>query len=496
MTATTDTRKPQVSDLAHLAEGELLAEAAETEAVLREAAVHQLRVAYQWAVSHPGLDATEAPRGASLPGVLTEPETLGGAGTPLVAAFTSEPLGVAMGCSPAGARSLMADALDLHHRLPLLWDQVQAQLVPVWKARRVAARARELSVPAAVWVDRQVAGRVSSLGAAALDRLVAEAAARCDGEAQAETERSSRAGRDVRLVHADPRVYSGTSQLHAIGDTLDLTRFHDVVCAEAEALGALGDTDDLRVRKAKALGVIADAQARLDLAGLLADETAPQHVTHDAAARANARRAAMGRRDAKVRLYLHASLADVVTAASEHASDGTRTGTVEGLGPATLDTLREWAGRARVTIQPVIHVAADDRWSVDAHDPPPQMAEEVRLRDETCVFPWCARPARQCDLDHRAPYETRHGGTCEETGGHASGGPPGRGDPCGGPPGDANPPTGTTPGNLAPLCRRHHRAKTARAWSYERTDPGTYLWTGPAGLAALVTPRGTLGVPG
>ena len=45
------------------------------------------------------------------------------------------------------------------------------------------------------------------------------------------------------LVHSDPHRYTGTSELRAIGDTLDLTRFHDVVCAEAEALGALGDTD-------------------------------------------------------------------------------------------------------------------------------------------------------------------------------------------------------------------------------------------------------------
>ncbi len=46
---------------------------------------------------------------------------------------------------------------------------------------------------------------------------------------------------------------------------MDLTRFHDLVCAQAVALAALGDTDSLEVRKAKALGVIADHQAALDL---------------------------------------------------------------------------------------------------------------------------------------------------------------------------------------------------------------------------------------
>ena len=91
---------------------------------------------------------------------------------------------MALGCSPASASTLLADALDLHHRLPLLWDQAQAQTVPVWKARRVATRTRHLSFDAARWVDRQLAGRASRLGDAALDRVVAEAAARCDGKDQ------------------------------------------------------------------------------------------------------------------------------------------------------------------------------------------------------------------------------------------------------------------------------------------------------------------------
>ena len=462
MPAAAPVKEPQVDDLAHLTVAALLAEASETEAVLREAEVHRLRLAYQWAVAHPALDAVETAQGPALPHVLTAPETLGGPGTPAVAAFTAEPFGVALGCSPASAASLLADALDLHHRLPLLWDQVSAQLVPVWKARRVAARTRDLSADAARWVDRQVAGRVSSLGAAALDRLVAEAAARSGGEAAADRELSARAGWDVVLEHPDPRVYSGTSELRAVGDTLDLTRFHDVVCAEADAMAVLGDTDDIGIRKAKALGVIADAQARLDLTSLL---HASDHGDDRAEAETEAaRRSAMVRRDVKVRLHLHASLADVLT---DGADGAVATGAVEALGPVTLERIRQWAGRSRITVQPVLHVAADDRWSVDAHDPPPRMAEQVRLRDEHCIFPWCTRPARQCDLDHREPYD----------------------------PGDGGPPSATTPANLGPLCRRHHRAKTAGRWSYERIDSGTYLWSGPAGLAVLVTPRGTLRVP-
>jgi hypothetical protein len=454
MQSTRATTDPQVTDLTELAESALLAEATEIESVLREGEVHKLRIAYQWAVAHPALDACETPDGPALPAVLCEPETLGGAGTPAVAAFTAEPLAVAVGCAPASVSGLLADTLDLHHRLPLLWDHTRALLVPVWKARRVASRTRHLSAEAARWVDRQVAGRVSSLGVAALDRLVAEAVARCDAEVLEHAERSAHARWDVVLLHPDPHHYSGTSELLATGDTLDLARFHDVVCAEAEALAALGDTDTLGVRKAKALGVIADTQARLDLTSLIGSTDPDAYDT--------ARREALDRRDAKVRIYLHASLADVV------ADVTGATGTAEALGPVTLDRIRNWAGRSRVTIQPVLHVASDDRWSVDRHDPPPRMADQVRLRDEACVFPWCGRPARQCDLDHRESYED---------------------------PGDGGPPGQTSPDSLAPLCRRHHRAKTAGRWRYERTGPGSYLWTAPGGLVVLVTPRGTVSSP-
>jgi hypothetical protein len=57
----------------------------------------------------------------------------------------------------------------------------------------------------------------------------------------------------------------------------------------------------------------------------------------------------------------------------------------------------------------------------------------------------------------------------------------------GGPPGQ------TSPDRLAPLCRRHHRAKTAGRWRYRRrADDSSYEWHGPHARTYLVTPLGTL----
>ena len=53
-----------------------------------------------------------------------------------------------------------------------------------------------------------------------------------------------------------------------------------------------------------------------------------------------------------------------------------------------------------------------------------RIAEAVALRDLSCVFPWCTRPARKlkpdehpCDCDHVIPYRDDGTGTFAITGG-------------------------------------------------------------------------------
>ncbi len=130
------------------------------------------------------------------------------------------------------------------------------------------------------------------------------------------------------------------------------------------------------------------------------------------------------------------------------------------LGPVLMGRLTGWLMTAgKVTIQPVVDTAAIA--AVDAHDPPARMAAAVRLRDETCVFPGCGRAAEVCDLDHIDPYVTMD-----------DGGPPGQ----------------TSPDRLAPVCRRHHRAKTFGHFSYRRLADGSYEWTLPTGHTVTTDP--------
>ena len=249
-----------------------------------------------------------------------------------------------------------------------------------WKTRRVAADTRSLPFEAARWVDQQLAARVDGFGMPTIERLVALAAARFAPEEQAEKEEAHRAQHHVTLTHPRPGEFAGTSCLEAAGDTHDLTAFYALVCEEAKRLGRLGDTDDYETRKAKALGIIAGRQGALELTDEAPDG---RQVT---------------RRPVQTNLYVHVSLADLAT---HHAGDPV-VGEVEKLGPATLDLIRSWLDDSKARILPVLDLNRTDD-AVDRHDPPPWMRELVILRDRHCVFPWCGRDARACDLDHIVP---------------------------------------------------------------------------------------------
>ena len=413
----------------------------------------KLRLAAQWCVLHPATADTGVATwaGDSLPGVLNQDESLGGEGTPAVSAFAPEPVAAALGVSTLTGMKLIADALDLQHRLPRIWRLVEALAVEPWKARQVAQATHVLSKAAAAYVDEMLAPRLASCGFTAIQTAVASAIAKFHPELLEQREKQGKKGWHVTLRHPAPGDFDGTSYLDVAGDTLDLTDFHDLVLDQAAALKALGDTDDLEIRKAKALGVIASQQATLDLTALTGDDDTP--VGETVATTPVRRRQTV--------LYAHASLTELLHLGEEGV------GEVERLGPATVEKIRDWLRRSdHVVIRPVLDLNSCP--AVDGHDPSEEIREIVILRDGHCVFPWCTVDARATDIDHIEPYVPMD-----------EGGPPGQ----------------TNPHNLACLCRRHHRCKTSSRWRYRRRPDGTYEWHGPHGRSYLVTPLGTLEIP-
>ena len=106
--------------------GELLDCATEALRTRRLAEVAELKLAIEWAILH------AHPRDDRDPMI-----TPGGDGTPAVREHAIPELAMARETHPATTRALLADALDLVHRLPRTWAIVQAGSCEPWVARKV-----------------------------------------------------------------------------------------------------------------------------------------------------------------------------------------------------------------------------------------------------------------------------------------------------------------------------------------------------------------------
>ena len=239
---------------------------------------------------------------------------------------------------------------------------------------------------AAGFVDAQVAAVAGRVGAAQLDRLVAETIKRFDlaGVDPAADPEDGYLHVDPRhaTIHDDDVHYAGTMRFEAeldIADALDLDR---ALAHGAATLKALGSDAPLDARRSAALGDLARTQTALDLAGAGADR---QHLP--------------AAREVVLHAHFDASLDGLATVFGP-------TGRLEeGQRLVLLDQVKDWCGdsRTKVTVKPVIDLNAD--LSTPAYEVPDRIREQVILRDRTCVFPWCTRPARGCDIDHVIEYD-------------------------------------------------------------------------------------------
>jgi hypothetical protein len=260
-------------------------------------------------------------------------------------------------------------------------------------------------------------------------------------------------------IDHDQVSFAGTSRVHGELDLADALDLEDAVQRGAEQLKVLGNEETLDVRRSLAVGMLARGQQALEF-----DETGVSagSTTSGSGFEARfARTSTTGVRD--VVLYVHLS-EDAL-----RSGDPDAPAWVENAGGqlVTAGQVAQWCGvsagsttqAAKVTVKPVVDL--NQPLSSAGYQPSAAVVEHVRLRDRTCVHPWCQRPARSCDLDHIVPWDPD--------------GPPGQ----------------TTTPNLALLCRRHHRLKTHGGWTYTMIQPGAFLWRSPYGHTWLRDRTGT-----
>jgi hypothetical protein len=428
---------------------ELLALAREQKAAEERAAAELLVTAAQWADLHPPESIHDA-ASFSVPAAGWEhEEPIAGDGCPLVAEFCIAELGGVLGLSTTAAKKLIGQALELRHRLPRLWAQVHAGRVPAWRARSVAETtihsSPALTKEAAAFVDAQVAAVAGKVSPAQLDRLVAEAIKRFDLALP-----DPAADPEDGWLHVDPRHvtidtqevhFAGTMRVEAEVDMADAIDLDRVLAQGAATQAALGSTESLDVRRAKALGDLARTQTALDL--------------HTSGAGTVAKTEDADRLPAAREVVLHAHFDATLDGLSTVFGPTGRL--EEGQRLVLLDQVKSWCAdsRTKVTVKPVIDL--NTQLHIDAYKVPDRIREQIVLRDRTCVFPRCTTPARSCDIDHVIPYDPD-----AEADGRPQPGP-------------------TRTGNLAALCRSHHRLKTHSAWRYEMVAPGVFEWTSPHG---------------
>jgi hypothetical protein len=319
---------------------------------LIESECRELVLAAQWADLHP------MSSGTVLPGT-ERAKRYGGEGTPFAGEFAAAELGVLLGRSHVAAATLIADALDVRHRLPMLWAALTAGRVRVWQARHVAARTRAtgLTLAQAREVDAATTPYLASLPWGRLQDLLEARIIASDPEAA-----------EARRVAAelDRFVITGQSTEHGLktlvakataGEVIYLVAMVDRI---AEILLRHGDTDPIGPRRSKALGILAHPARALALLqeGRVEDQVVSTGSTT---------------RDVPLppaTLYVHVSRESMAT--------GEGVARMEGVGPITIGQASEFLHHSHVTIKPVIDL--DQDLPVDCYEVPDRLRELMHLR--------------------------------------------------------------------------------------------------------------------
>jgi hypothetical protein len=310
-----------------------------------------------------------------------------------------------------------------------------------YRLPRLLARVKDGKLP--MWRAFRVADHTVPLpmaGAAHVDRHLAPVAHSCSW---AQLERLV----EEAMVRFDPEAAAAKQREAAEQRHFDIhtdqVSYDGTVRVDGELdLADALDLEDAISQGAKQLAALGNTESLDVRRSMAAGELARRQLAFDLDT---------GETGRAVVLYVHISEAALRGTESVGRCGNTRS-------PISVEQIRQWCSNpnANVTVKPVVDL--NEHIHVEAYEAPDRLKEQNQLVDVHCVFPHCTKPAPRCDCDHAIPFAD--GGT-------------------------------TCSCNTAPVCRRHHRAKTHGAWDYVTLDRGTYLWTSPNGLQLLRDHRGS-----
>jgi hypothetical protein len=488
-----------MEELADLDADALLAFAESTLHRRRQLEVDDLAAGAHWAVLH-ALDPTvEDPSGVRRRGG-PKLVQIGGEGTPKVQDLCLAELALSRQTHALATRWLVADALDLIHRLPRCWAVVVALECEVWVARKLASATRHLSAAEAAHVDAAVATALAGEQPGRFFTILEAKVIEANPELHAERISAERARRYVSLGRVDAaglrHVIARVEHGDAVWVDALIGRIAEILAAREAAAGEpVRDRDMLSsvafgwlARPAELLALLLEhagdpdstPEPHPDDTGAspppAADGTPPRGPDPDPDpdpgsdwVRGFPQRllgALRSIRPEKLRpravVYVHLHQA----ALEAHASGSQASGVArveDGGGPRLYQHLADLLGSAQVTVTPVIDL--HDRVSTNAYEFPEAVRERIHLMTPAEPFPHSTRTSRTGDMDHVVPYESSPLPSTqqEQTGTH----------------------------NGAPLGRYAHRVKTHQQYTVREPRPGTFAWRTPHDRYFLVDHDGT-----
>jgi hypothetical protein len=419
------------------------------------------------AVQHAYLNTSETldPRATHEPG-RERAVRVGGDGTPEVTEFAAAELGARLGVSSWSARALMADGLDLLHRLPDLWRRVGRLETPAHLARLVARKTRDLTPEQAAYVDGRVAPYADGrLTWTRFQTLVEASVKAADPEAATAAERRA----------AEQQIATPTdSDEHGMRGFYIRAPFATIAVLDAaleriaRVLADLGDTECRDRRRVKALLILSqpDLAARLVAAyEAWRDRPAdPVDLPSDDDRAADSATDGMTRTGEKPEIDWAALLPQVVIHTHLYAgADTDGIARIEGYGPVTETWVRDHLpAQARFSIRPVLDIPG--LAPVDSYEIPERHRRAVQFMTPADIFPFSSALGEGHQIDHTDSF--RHGPEAVGAG-------------------------QSRVGNYGPMSILHHRLKTFGRWTVKQPFPGIYVWRDPYGALFLVDNTGT-----
>jgi hypothetical protein len=350
---------------------------------------------------------------------------------------TTAEVAAAMNLSPMAASFVVSHAEALDTRLPKV-AAVLAEGKTDWRTVQLIIARTELVTDSQVVarLDANLAARLSNWHCWSRKRIInaVDAAVRAHDP---DAIRERQAAEDRRRVDVTA-LGDGTAKVDGVVATEAAVAF-DRRLSELAAAVCPADPRDMAQRRADAMGALAEGRR-------LACECGAKDCQN---------RAEDAEQSGGTRLVIN-----VIANQQTVLGAGNQPGYLVGYGVIDADQVRKLAEKAslRLLQEPTVSPTEALRYQ-------PSAAQErwIRMRDVTCRFPGCDRPAQVCDLDHTIPSN------------HL--------DPAAG--------GLTVPWNLKCVCRQHHRLKTfLHGWTDVQLADGTVIWTSPTGQTYRTTPGG------